>query len=332
MWIALTIMSTVSLTVSCIGTGAVLRYLKKRQILDRPNERSNHTVPTPRGGGIAVTGTILAFMLSASFSHDYLRPDIYLVIGCALLLGLISWRDDRKPVAARWRFLAQIACVAASLHLLFPDGLLLQGLLPPLVDKLITAFLWLWFINLYNFMDGIDGITAAETTTLCAGIMAVTLLAALPPQFAFHGALIGSATLGFAYWNRHPAKIFLGDVGSIPLGYLLGWLLLSLAYAGQWAAAFILPLYYFADSGLTLLNRARKGEKLWQAHSQHFYQQAVRAGKTHTQVVARILTCNIVLVALAIASAVDAGHVWVYIAAALAVVAALLFTLKPKHA
>jgi len=114
---------------------------------------------------------------------------------------------------------------------------------------------------------------------------------------------VAAATAGFLAWNWHPAKIFLGDIGSVGLGYLLAWLLLALAAMGEWEAALILPLYYLADATITLLRRLARKEKVWQAHREHYYQQAVQNGRSHARVSAAVATTNLALVALALAAA-----------------------------
>jgi UDP-N-acetylmuramyl pentapeptide phosphotransferase/UDP-N-acetylglucosamine-1-phosphate transferase len=153
-------------------------------------------------------------------------------------------------------------------------------------------------------MDGIDGIAAVEAIGIGIGLYAIGLV--FMKATAAHGqALTIAATMaGFLVWNWHPARIFLGDVGSIPLGLLLGWLLLGLAANGQWAAALILPLYYLADATLTLLRRLLRGALIWQAHREHFYQIAVQRGHSHARVSGAIALVNAVLACLAFAATV----------------------------
>jgi len=150
-------------------------------------------------------------------------------------------------------------------------------------------------------MDGIDEITVVETCTIGGGIVFLGLaLMPIPLHLQIEALIVVAAMLGFWLFNRHPAKIFLGDVGSIPLGLMVGFLLLRVAANGQWAEALILPAYYMVDGSLTLLNRLIKREKIWQAHSQHAYQIAVRRGNTHSEVVQQILALNLILISLAV--------------------------------
>jgi UDP-N-acetylmuramyl pentapeptide phosphotransferase/UDP-N-acetylglucosamine-1-phosphate transferase len=146
-----------------------------------------------------------------------------------------------------------------------------KKLLPLPVDRVLTALLWVWFVNLFNFMDGIDGITAVETITISGGLAAISALAFHAPLGFFMAAAPAAAALGFLYWNWAPSRIFLGVVGSVPLGYLLGGLLVFAAANGLWATALILPLYYLADASWTLGRRAlRRGplsvSLLWLLH------------------------------------------------------------------
>ncbi len=299
-----------SLAASALAVRLVLGWLSRKQILDHPNERSSHSRPTPRGGGLAVTPVILIGWLIAALAGAALSGQGIVMAGGLALLAL-SWQDDRVSLPARTRLIVHLLAVLAGLFALPADQLVFQGVLPFWADRAAVAFLWLWFLNLYNFMDGIDGITGVETACLSAGLI---LLEFAPVP----AAVTAGAAAGFLIWNWHPAKIFLGDSGSVPLGYLLAWLLLRLAGEGHWQAAMILPAYYFADATITLGKRAWRREKIWQAHRQHFYQQAVRGGASHRKVAILILIADIVLVAAATQEA---------LAAAFVVTAALLWSL-----
>ena len=207
-------------------------------------------------------------------------------------------------------------------------GLVFQGLLPPLLDRLAAGLLWLWFVNLFNFMDGIDGIAGVEAGSLGIGLVLVGAVAAWPGANLALPALLAAASLGFLVWNWAPAKLFLGDVGSVPLGYLLGWLLLVAAMNGAWAPALILPLYYLADATITLIKRAARGSRVWRAHREHFYQRAVQGGASHGRVAAQVLTCNAVLIVLAVLAA--RGSVWPALLIGAVAVAALLAILERR--
>ncbi len=281
------------------GTKALIGALAARAILDRPNERSSHTRPTPRGGGIAVIGALLPAWIAIALLKDQARLVDFLVPAIAAALALLSWRDDRAGLPVSVRLAAQAAAVILTLAAMpgvtNASGAFGQGW-PSMV---LVALAWVWFVNLYNFMDGIDGIAGVETASIGLGVVVAASAAMLDWSLPAMGVTAVAAALGFLRWNRHPARIFLGDVGSIPLGYLLGWLLLLLALEGQWAAALILPAYYLADATLTLLRRVTRGDRVWQAHRSHFYQRAVASGWSHGQVVQRIAFANIALIAAA---------------------------------
>jgi UDP-N-acetylmuramyl pentapeptide phosphotransferase/UDP-N-acetylglucosamine-1-phosphate transferase len=309
-----------------VATRRVLAFLKQRQILDLPNERSSHKLPTPRGGGLATTPILAAITLALGWFHASAGLGM-LGLGALVLLA-ISWADDRKGLPPLPRFLCH-ACMIAAFLALVPARMTLFGdLLPLWADRLAAGIAWLWFVNLYNFMDGIDGITGIETASLGLGVAlaasvasGLTMLDIIPAGLAV--AAIGA---GFLVFNWHPAKVFLGDSGSIPLGYVLGGLLLLLAMQGQLAAALILPGYYLADATITLARRALNGEKVWQAHRKHFYQRAVQGGKRHDQVSLAILAGNVLLGGAGVAAA--SGRLWEGVAAAIIAVAGLLALLQ----
>lgn len=178
--------------------------------------------------------------------------------------------------------------------LVLPPGPVFQGWLPPGPDAVAAALLWVWFANLFNFMDGIDGIAASEAAAVGLGLLLIGGAAEAGPAAAILGA-----ALGFLIWNWAPARIFMGDVGSVPLGYALAFLLYELALRGDRAAALILPLYFLADATLTLLWRLARGERVWQAHRQHFYQRAVQRGLGHDAVVLCVIATDLVLIGCA---------------------------------
>ena len=151
-------------------------------------------------------------------------------------------------------------------------------------------------------MDGIDGISGVETAGIGIGVAALAAAASTSHSNGLFGLTVAASAIGFLHWNWHPAKVFLGDVGSVPLGFVLGWLLLRLTGEGLWAAAIILPLYYFLDATITLLHRTVKREKIWEAHRGHFYQRAVQRGLSHGTVSSAVALNNVVLIGLALYS------------------------------
>ncbi len=311
---------------SWLVVGQVLRLLQGRAILDHPNQRSSHTVPTPRGGGLGVVAVLLVVWAGAAVWAG--AWSVLAVLLAAAGLAAVSWSDDLGGLAVAPRLAAQAACVGAALALAPLPGPVAGGLLPPAFDLALTAALWLWFINLFNFMDGIDGLAGAETAAIGVGVAAVAAIAGVSAgpllndnALVFAGLTAAAAAAGFLVWNWHPARVFLGDVGSIPLGFLLGWLLLELAARGQPAAAAILPSYYLVDATVTLLRRLARGERPWQAHREHAYQRAVAAGWRHDRVVIAVSVANLGLLVAAVAAA--AGVPAVAVAAACLIVAGL---------
>lgn len=297
MTLALTdiVFGLMALAVSWLGTRAVLDWLRRRQIVDVPNHRSSHDRPTPRGGGIGLLLGLLPALAVFAVLADRIPTWAPLIVA-ALGLALISWRDDLGHVAARWRLLAQAAAVALGL-LTLGGAPVFQGLLPPWADMPAAALLWIWYVNLTNFMDGIDGISGVEAVSLGLGLALVGLATDAPIAPAL---IVAGAALGFLWWNWHPAKLFMGDVGSVPLGYLLGGLLLALAASGLWAPALILPAYYLCDATWTLGRRLVQGKRIWEAHREHLYQRAVQRGWSHARVSIRVAVTNAGLIALAL--------------------------------
>jgi len=266
--------------------------------LDEPNERSMHSRPVPAGAGIGIVATALLL-----WPWWHTRTDAFqlaLLAGC-VALGLVSLADDHWRLSPALRFGAQAAVVAVCL-LALPTEARLVPILPLALERGVVALAWLWFINLFNFMDGIDGLAGSETIAVAIGYLAVGAFAGLDDPYWGLALVIAASAGGYLFWNWHPAMVFMGDAGSIPLGFLLGWLMLDLALAGAWPAGLILPLYFLADATLTLLVRARRGETLWQAHRQHFYQRAVLGGTRPAGVVWRVGAVNATLLALALVS------------------------------
>ena len=293
----LVIVALASFVVSCVGTRVLVTVLRRGAVLDRPNERSSHVVPTPRGGGVAVIGTTVVAWLALWGAGLVHLSAVIVAIGAGGL-AIVSWLDDLRGLSPPLRLLAQFVAVAVGIVAL-PHGAVFQGWLPPGLDRTAAALLWVWFVNLFNFMDGIDGIAGSEAVAIVIGIV---IVAGGDLDLTAPAASIAAAALGFLVWNWAPARIFLGDVGSVPLGYLLGLLLYQLALRGEWRAALILPLYFLADATITLLRRLLRGERVWQAHREHFYQRAVQRGLGHAAVVLRVIAANVVLIACACAA------------------------------
>ncbi len=276
-------------------TGAVTRYLRRRAILDHPNERSSHAVPIPRGGGWGILLVLLPGWAALGVS-------LWMLVGMALLAA-VSWLDDRHNLAPAPRLLVHVTAVIAGLMALGGDARVFQGWLPGWLDHVVTGLCWLWFINLFNFMDGIDGLAGSEAVTVAGGLALVAGSGGNAAAGLQEPALVLSgAACGFLVWNWQPAKVFMGDVGSISVGFALGWLLFVGAGAGLWLAALLLPLYFVADASFTLIRRFLAGKPVLQAHREHFYQQAIQTGRSHAAVVLRVIAANLILIGLALAA------------------------------
>jgi UDP-N-acetylmuramyl pentapeptide phosphotransferase/UDP-N-acetylglucosamine-1-phosphate transferase len=314
-WPAAVAVATGLLT--CLTTRVLIPILAHREILDRPNERSSHRVPTPRGGGIAVIGSLLLAWI-ALIRTGSAPPGVFGIVLGAVLLAAVSWLDDLRGLPPVLRLLAQAAAVAIGVFVL-------PGPQDPFQLAAI-GLIWIWWINLFNFMDGIDGLAGSEAAAIGAGLLLFTSVGAgSDPALRSLAAAVTGAAIGFLVWNWSPARIFLGDVGSVPLGYVLGFLLLDLAVRGHWRIALILPLYFLADATITLARRLLRGERVWQAHREHFYQQGVRRDLGHAAVVKRVIAADLLLVGCGWAS--ENGWGAVSLAASAATVAILLTAL-----
>jgi UDP-N-acetylmuramyl pentapeptide phosphotransferase/UDP-N-acetylglucosamine-1-phosphate transferase len=197
--------------------------------------------------------------------------------------------------------LLQAAAVAAILFIA-PADLRILPACPLWIERAILMFAGLWFVNLVNFMDGLDLMTVAEVVPVTAAMVLLGWSGTYPQIPALVAAALCGAMLGFAPFNRPVAKVFLGDVGSLPIGLLLGWCLLQLAWHQQLTAALLLPLYYLADATITLFRRIARREPFWAAHRSHYYQRATDNGLAVPRVVGEVFVLNLALVLLALAS------------------------------
>ncbi|KVO00160.1 glycosyl transferase [Burkholderia ubonensis] len=260
---------------AAVATTTILRTLLAtglawRLATDIPNERSLHTLPTPRVGGWGIVPVSVVALL-------WLAPRMWLITAAAAGLAALSQVDDRRGLPARVRFGAHLVAVVVLIAA-YPAATpwwLLAG----------VGFTMVWLTNLYNFMDGADGLAGGMALFGFGAYAAAALLGGPHPQsdLVAAGAAVAGAAFGFLLLNFHPARLFLGDAGSIPLGFLAG----ALGYWG-WREA-IWPLWFtamvfspfIADASVTLARRLLRGEKFWQAHREHYYQKMVRSGIGH---------------------------------------------------
>src|SRR5262245_41648044 len=261
----------------------LLRPWLTRYAMARPNARSSHREPTPQGGGIAVVAATLVVTCGAAvLSSALLKNDggqLLVLTATAALLAVVGAIDDVRSSPTALRLALQCITVGALIATL-PSDLQILAHVPWWIERASLFLAGVWFVNLVNFMDGIDWMTVAEFVPVSGALVLLGLAGALPLFPTIVAAALLGAMLGFAPFNKPVAQLFLGDVGSLPLGLLLGWLLLQLAGSGHVAAALILPLYYLADATLTLMRRLAAREPVWQAHRTHFYQRATDNGFT----------------------------------------------------
>ena len=276
----------------------------RRYALARPNARSSHTIPTPQGGGLAV---ILAMMIALGANILLVGPELtvpsdMLPLGAAVvLLTVVGAADDIFPLSPSLRLGVQAVAVTLAVSTM-PEELRALPVVPVPIERAVEILAGLWFVNLVNFMDGLDLMTAAEVVPVTFALLLLGLSGAFPEMPAVVATALCGAMLGFAPFNRPVAKVFLGDVGSLPIGLLLGWCLLQLAWHQQLVAALLLPLYYLADATITLFRRVARREPFWIAHRSHFYQRATDNGFTVPRVISEVFALNLVLALLAVAT------------------------------
>lgn len=296
------IATCVALVVAALLSAACIKAIHPlliRYAMARPNARSSHKVPTPQGAGIAVISvTLLIAGLAITILPTAAPPALWVLFGATILIATIGAIDDLRPISVMPRLLLQAASIAAILFAL-PATLQIAPILPLWIERGMLLLAALWFVNLVNFMDGLDWITVAEVIPITAALALIGFSGQLALSTALIAAALCGATLGFAPFNRPVAKMFLGDVGSLPIGLLLAWCFLQLAYAHHLTAAILLPLYYLADATITLLRRLAKREPVWLAHRSHFYQRATDNGFAVIEVVRAVFVLNIGLAVLA---------------------------------
>lgn len=270
-------------------TGLIRRYALARSMMDIPNERSSHTKPTPRGGGLAI---VLTFIVSLLVLVAIERLDLQILaglLGAGVLVAIVGFIDDHRHIPARWRLL--IHFLAATWAVFWLGGLPPVPVFGLMVNMgwsghiLVTVYL-VWMLNLYNFMDGIDGIAGIEAVTVCFGVAILFILSPVSDQVQVLPILLLVAVAGFLFWNFPKAKIFMGDVGSGFIGIVLGILSIQHAWIIPelfWAWIILLGAF-IVDATVTLIRRMMRGQKFFIAHRSHAYQYASRKLNTHSTV------------------------------------------------
>lgn len=296
----------IAFLISLALTGATGWFARKRGIVSVADERSSHQGVIPSGGGL---GIVLAWFIVTFLLLRAETPWLWQVgvMPAVAVLAFIGWLDDLRPMAARWRLLVQLAVSFFLLVCAWQSGAVTA------VPVLFLAGLWLlWVANMYNFMDGSHGMAGMQ------GVFSGLILAWL-----FHGAgqtglylvslLVAGSCLGFLPWNLAPRRVFMGDVGSVPLGFVLGALCAWGVAIGAFplATALLVLSVFMVDAGLTLMRRVIRGERWYTAHRQHLYQQLIAAGWPHGNVLVLYLSLNIMLVLPAIVvTAADSTIAW----------------------
>jgi UDP-N-acetylmuramyl pentapeptide phosphotransferase/UDP-N-acetylglucosamine-1-phosphate transferase len=289
------------------GLITLLRPYMVRYALARPNARSSHKEPTPQGGGIAVVAATLAgvWLGMALTSFGVATSWQFMALtAAAAVLALTGAIDDIRGLGAVPRLLIQFATVGLVIALLPRDFNVVPNL-PFWLERALLVFGAVWLVNLTNFMDGIDWMTVAEVVPVTAGVALLGLAGAASASTVLAALALLGAMIGFAPFNRPVARLFLGDVGSLPVGLMLGWILIMLAGKGHLASALLLPLYYLADASITLARRVMRREAVWEAHRTHFYQRATDNGFSVLEIVVRVFVLNVALAGLAVVSAIE---------------------------
>ncbi|QFU75339.1 glycosyltransferase family 4 protein [Halioglobus maricola] len=278
----------ITLAISIVLCGLYLKLARRLQIMDLPNERSSHTLPTPHGGGTAMLVAFSLGLAAAAWMGMAWHSQYLALAGGALLLMLVGVVDDLRglPVRLRFSFYALCSVVLVSV-LLKPHG-------GQWLVALVAAFALLWMLNLYNFMDGIDGIAALQATIACVGAAIISWFYAADLQYFFFCLLLAAAQLGFLCWNWPPARMFMGDAGSVPTGFLVGGLALLGAVEGTLPLAcwLILLAVFVTDASYTLVARMFAGERFTQPHRTHAYQRLSRHWGGHLPVDMLLLAIN----------------------------------------
>ncbi|HUW04872.1 MAG TPA: glycosyltransferase family 4 protein [Williamwhitmania sp.] len=284
----------VGLLVSVVLTYIVREWAVHKSILDHPNERSSHSIPTPRGGGVAIAATWFLAITFLFFRGD-IDSALFFALLCGVPISVIGLVDDVVTISAKFRLIVQVA--SAAMALVFLGGL--QGinigfvyLSLPILFSILAVIGIVWFTNLFNFLDGIDGYISAEVIFI--GFAFFLLFERVPP------ALLATVTAGFLVWNWQPAKIFMGDVGSTLLGFTIGVFAVYYQNGGDSSILIWLMLtsLFWFDASLTLFRRWRNGETLSKAHKKHAYQRIVQSGFSHQKTVIYSLLINLSILGL----------------------------------
>ncbi|NYT64554.1 glycosyltransferase family 4 protein [Alcaligenaceae bacterium] len=294
LWLACLFASAFFLTL--VLTAYLRRYALASSMLDIPNQRSSHSVPTPRGGGVAV---VVSLVLAAGLMYwlNLLAATLSLpILVSGGVVAIVGFLDDHGHIAARWRLLAHFSAAITAVYWLggLPPIELLGAELPSGVGYVVAVLLLVWMLNLYNFMDGIDGIAGIQAITTCVG-GAILYVVVGQPAMGELAIVLACSVAGFLVWNFPPARIFMGDAGSGFLGFVLGVFALQAGWVQSelFFSWLILLGVFVVDATLTLLVRLLRGERVYEAHRSHAYQHAALKYGSHLTVSLTVLLINI---------------------------------------
>lgn len=310
---------------SLLGTRITIMALRQREAMLAPLRalKGHAAAKVPSGGGVTTVMALLIGLLVAD------AP--YVVALSVLLLASVSLMDELIDVPGLVHVLIQFLAVLLPMELF--SAPLLGDFLPPWADRAVVALLWLWFINVFEFMDGIDGITPTEMIAIGMGLVFVVVAdEKFPSPLSMYGLVVFAVASGFLWWNWYPSKIRLGEVGTVPIGFLMGYVLLLAIEQGYWAAAAILPAYYMADASLTMLYRALKGKRALAKHGDYYYRRATAKGRKADTVCRYVFGLNLLLMLLATFSVINPEMaVWDVAVAYMAVFMVLGFFAYTPH-
>jgi len=299
-------------------TGLVRRYSLQHSLIDKPNDRSSHVAPTPRGGGLSISISVLV-SIYILMEINYLPRNISIaMLGGGCLVTIVGWLDDHRDISVLWRGCSYV--IASIWALYFIDSVGQINLGEPIIinvglaASIIIVIAIAWLVNLYNFMDGTDGIAAiqAVSSALPAGVI---FWLNSEPGLAVICFVIVSACVGFLFWNWSPAKIFMGDVCSCLIGFIFG----VLAIAGEHtntipiAVWLILLSVFIWDTTFTLLKRILMGEKWYVAHRSHAYQRLNQLGVSHSSIAIFVFILNVTIIWPLVYAAYKWDNIMIYL-------------------
>ena len=280
-------------------TGVLRRYAVNRRIIDIPNERSSHDRPTPRGGGLSISLAVTSGAVVIGFIEDNMRQFALALAGGGIAISIIGWLDDHKDISPLIRLVIYSVAAVWAVYWLNDiqwTAAATDGYAPRMIWNILFVTGTVWLVNLYNFMDGTDALAALETISVAAFGALFYYLSAHQPLFML-GVILVCSSAGFLPWNWPPAKIFMGDVGSC----LIGFVMAIAALYGELTGAVPLTVWgvllavFIGDASFTLLYRVFKGETWYKAHRSHAYQRLVQMGLSHKKLALLVFGLNILV-------------------------------------